>query len=164
MAAFYANTITDIVNAEAIIAGDAAAQTLGVEALDDRTLQIRLSQPVPHLLSLLTHPSTFPAHAWPASPTTATAARANFSNGAYKLMSWEPGSILRLQRNEHYWNDSATAIDAVHHHVITEESAELDRYRAGELHSTSNVPPENFAAIRLTAGFHLAPKIMIRHD
>ncbi|TDJ41013.1 MAG: peptide ABC transporter substrate-binding protein, partial [Gammaproteobacteria bacterium] len=61
-AAFYANTITDIVNAEAIISSDMSADELGVAAIDAQTLRIELTQPVPYLLSLLTHPSTFPAH------------------------------------------------------------------------------------------------------
>jgi ABC-type oligopeptide transport system substrate-binding subunit len=154
-AAFYANTITDIVNAGAIIAGDASVSELGVVAIDERTLRIELSQPVPYLLSLLTHPSTFPAYAAPGNVDAMNSARAPLSNGAYKLVSWEPGSILRLQRNEYYWNNAATAIDAVHHHVITEETVELNRYRAGELHTTDNVPPENFAAIKVTYGDEL---------
>ena len=149
-AAFYANTIADVINAEAIIARDSPVSALGVEAIDARTLRIRLSRPVPYLLSLLTHPSTFPAHDMSGNVDAAHAPRSPLSNGAYKLVSWEPGSILRLQRNEHYWNNAATAIDAVHHHVITEETVELNRYRAGELHTTDNVPPENFAAIKLT--------------
>jgi len=151
-AAFYANTIADIGNAEAIIAGDAPVSELRVEAIDARTLRIELSRPVPYLLSLLTHPSTFPAYA---ASGNVDAERSPLSNGAYKLVSWEPGSILRLQRNEYYWNNAATAIDAVHHHVITEETVELNRYRAGELHTTDNVPPENFAATRKTYGDEL---------
>ena len=147
-AAFYANTIAGIVNAEAIIVRDAPVDALGVAAIDERTLRIELSRPVPYLLNLLTHPSTFPAYDALGNVDAANSARAPLSNGAYKLVAWEPGSILRLQRNEHYWNNAATAIDAVHHHVITEETVEFDRYRAGELHTTDNVPSENFAAIR----------------
>jgi len=154
-AAFYANTITDIVNAEAIIAGDMSVNQLGVEAIDAQTLRIELTQPVPYLLSLLTHPSTFPAHSKLGNVDTANAARTPLSNGAYKLLSWEPGSLLRLQRNEHYWNNAATAVDLVHYHVIVEETVELNRYRAGELHTTDNVPPENFAAIKEQHGDEL---------
>ncbi|MCH7980042.1 MAG: peptide ABC transporter substrate-binding protein [Proteobacteria bacterium] len=154
-AAFYANTITDIVNAEAIIASDMSADELGVAAIDAQTLRIELTQPVPYLLSLLTHPSTFPAHSKLGNVDTANSARSLLSNGAYKLLSWEPGSLLRLQRNEHYWNNAATAIDLVHYHVIVEETVELNRYRAGELHTTDNVPPENFAAIKEERGDEL---------
>lgn len=135
VAAFYANTVSDIANARAIIAGDADVSSLGVAAPDDHTLQIELERPVPYLLSLLTHPSTFPAHD-------------GHTNGAFRVASRNPGALLRLERNEHYWNNTATKIDVVLHHVITEEQAELNRYRSGELHITGTVPPENFAAVR----------------
>jgi len=148
VAAFYASTITDIENADAIIAGAADVASLGVEAIDDETLQIKLSRPVPYLLSLLTHPSTFPARDRPGDGDQERSGGDLISNGAYKLMSWQPGSRLLLARNEHYWNDAETAIDIVNHHVVVEEAAELNRYRSGELHTTSNVPPENFDAIR----------------
>jgi oligopeptide transport system substrate-binding protein len=70
------------------------------------------------------------------------------SNGAYVLKSWEPGSVLELVRNEHYWNNAETAIDAVHHHVLPQEVTEFNRYRAGELDLTGSVPPDNFKQIQ----------------
>ena len=70
------------------------------------------------------------------------------SNGAYVLADWEPGAIIELRRNTHYWNDAETSIDVVRHHVVTQESAEFNRYRADEIHITSTVPPENFDQIR----------------
>ena len=45
------------------MAGKLAARgELGVKALDEHTLQVTLSQPVPYFLSLLTHPSLSPLH------------------------------------------------------------------------------------------------------
>ncbi|MDH3746912.1 MAG: peptide ABC transporter substrate-binding protein [Gammaproteobacteria bacterium] len=147
VASFYAQTVSDVVNANDIISGKLAVESLGVEAVDVRTLKITLRRPVPYLLSLLTHPSTFPAHPAYDASNDGNSARALISNGAYKLESWEPGSLLRLTRNEFYWDNANTAIDRVYHHVLTEEMSELNRYRAGELHVTSSVPPENFKQI-----------------
>ena len=163
VAALYANTIADIENAAAIIAGDAPVASLGVEALDDQTLRISLSRPVPYLLSLLTHPSTFPAHDALAERGAERPARDFVSSGAYKLFAWQPGSHLRLERNEYYWNDVATSIDIINHHIVVEETAELNRYRSGELHTTSNVPPENFDTTREEYGeqMHIAPYLGI---
>jgi ABC-type oligopeptide transport system substrate-binding subunit len=149
-AAFYSQMVSDIVNARAIIAGDMPAAELGVEAVDDNTLVIRLERPVPYLLSLLTYPSTFPVH-----PDSIALHGDEFtrpgnllSNGAYKLDAWEPGSVLSLSRNEHYWNNENTAIDEVRHHVVTQEMAQLNRYRAGELHTTGSVPPDAFQQVQ----------------
>jgi ABC-type oligopeptide transport system substrate-binding subunit len=70
------------------------------------------------------------------------------SNGAYKLDTWIVGSVIELTRNEFYWDNANTAIDAVHHHVVTDTIAELNRYRAGELDITYSVPPEAFDEVR----------------
>ena len=160
-AAFYASAIAVVENAEAIIAGDMPPEALGVEAIDDRTLVIRLRQPTPYLLSLLTFPGTFPVHAASLAAHGEAFARPGnlVSNGAYTLDAWAPGSLLSLRRNEYYWNNAATSIDEVRHHVLTQGVAELNRFRAGELHITSTVPPDNFAQVREEYGdqLHVAP-------
>ena len=161
IAAFYAQMLGDIVNARAIIAGDKAPEELGVEAVDERTLVLTLERPTPYLLSLLTYPATFPVH--PDSIATHGDAFTQpgnlLSNGAYKLDAVEPLSVIKLSRNEYYWNNAGTAIDAVHHHIITEEMSEFNRFRSGEIDITSSVPPDNFAQIReeYAQALHVAP-------
>ena len=156
-AAFYAQMLGDIVNTGAIVAGERPPEELGVEAIDARTLVIRLERPVPFLLSLLTHPSAFPVH--PPSIELhgdAFARPGNLvTNGAFVLEAWSPGSLVSLVRNEWYWDDASTAIDAVRHHVLTQEMTELNRYRAGELHITGSVPPDSFAQVREELGDEL---------
>jgi len=145
-AAFYAEFLSDV---------------SGIEATDELTLVLTLSQPTPYLLSLLTHPATFPIH----SPSVAEhadgfARPGKFvSNGPYRLEAWVPGAVVSLRRNVHYWNNAATSIDTVNYHVLVQDSSELNRYRAGELHITSTVPPDNFAQVQEELGdqLHVAP-------
>jgi ABC-type oligopeptide transport system substrate-binding subunit len=149
-AAFYAQAVGAIAGANDIISGGAAAEELGVSAPDEQTLVIQLEQPTPYLLNLLTHPSTFPLHPALLAEHGDGFTRPEFllSNGAYRLVGWEPASQLSLVRNEHYWNNTATQIDAVNYHVITQEITQLNRYRAGEIDVTDTIPPDSFAAIR----------------
>ena len=140
---FYAQVIDDVVES--------------VAATDERTLAIRLKQPTPYFLDLLTHPSTFPVHVPSFEQYGDAFARPGryVSNGAYVLDTWLPGSIIILKRNTIYWNNAETAVDVVRHHVVTQEVAELNRYRSGELHITSVVPPDGFAQIREAFGDQL---------
>ena len=162
-AAFYAQMLGGIVNTSAIIAGEMSPEELGVEAVDAYTLVIRLEQPVPYFLSLLTHPSAFPVHPPSVEQHGDAFARPGnlVTNGAYALQDWEPGSVVSLLRNEHYWDDASTAIDIVRHHVLTQEMTELNRYRAGELHVTSSVPPDSFDQVReeRSSELHVAPRL-----
>ena len=162
-AAFYAAELGNVVNASDIVSGKLEPGELGVTATDERTLVISLVRPTPYLLSLLTHPSTFPVHRGSVENHGEAFARAGnlLSNGAYVLVDWEPGAIIELHRNPHYWNDAGTSIDVVRHHVVTQEVAEFNRYRAGELHVTSTVPPDNFDRIRAEYPdeLHIAPTL-----
>ena len=126
-AAFYAQTLTGIENADSIISGDVPVSMLGVEAPDDKTVVLRLAQTTPYLVSLLTHPSTFPIYTPSLKAHGESFARPGkfVTNGAYVLDAWVPGSLLALRRNEFYWNNAGTAIDAVNYHVIVNNAAEL---------------------------------------
>ena len=160
-AAFYAQAIAAIVNAEAIIASEMAPSALGAEVIEDNALLITLERPMPYLLSLLTHPSTFPVHPGgvAAHGTAFTRPENLLSNGAYKLDAWEPGSVLKLSRNEQYWNNAETSIEAVNYHVLTQEMTELNRYRAGEIDVTGSIPPDSFEQVReqYRDEMHIAP-------
>ena len=160
-AAFYAQAIAAIVNAEAIIASEMAPSDLGAEVIEDNALVITLERPMPYLLSLLTHPSTFPVHPGgvAAHGTAFTRPENLLSNGAYKLEAWEPGSVLKLIRNEQYWNNAETSIEAVNYHVLTQEMTELNRYRAGEIDVTGSIPPDSFEQVReqYRDEMHIAP-------
>ena len=160
-AAFYAQALSDIENAAEIIAGDETPDSLGVEAVDEFHVRIRLANAIPYFLGLLTHPSAFPVHPPSIEEHGDAFAKAGnlLSNGAYKLDAWELGSVISLSRNENYWNNASTAIAKVQHYVTPEPQVELNRYRAGELDMTATVPPEAFAAIKEERPdeLHLAP-------
>jgi oligopeptide transport system substrate-binding protein len=162
-AAFYAEMLIDVENAAAIVAGELPPGELGVEAPDDRTLVLRLERPVPYLLKLLTHPSTFPVHPPSLAEHGDGFARPGLfvSNGAYRLVDWVPAAMIALERNEHYWDNDATAIDAVNYHVVVMSNSELNRYRAGDLHITASVPPDAFGMVREEYGEQLrvAPRL-----
>lgn len=159
--ASYGDLLANVVNAAAIIDGDKSPATLGVEAIDDRTLVVRLERPTPYLLNLLAHFVTFPVHPAKVAALGDRYGRAGVtpSNGAYVLDARSPGSVITLRRNPYYWNDAATAIDRVRYHVIENERTEYSRYQADELHITDNVPPNVIRNTpeELSGQLHVAP-------
>ena len=155
--AFYANLIDALVNAPEIVAGDLEPETLGIEAKDERTLLVQLTRPTPYIIGLFTHPSTFPLHPASLEEHGDRFARPGnlLSNGAFVLDAWVPASVIALRQNDYYWDNANTALDGVNYHIVVQESAELNRYRAGELHVTSTVPAENFAELKKQFGSEL---------
>lgn len=149
-AAFYAQSVIDIEHAAEILAGDRPPADLGVRATGAHELHVRLVSPTPYFLALITHPSTFPVYAPAVAEYGDSFARPGklVSNGAYELVDWQLGSSIELKRNVHYWDNASTSIDRVRYHLVPEPAVEVNRYRAGELHITSDVPSAVFAQMR----------------
>ncbi|MGI9261689.1 MAG: peptide ABC transporter substrate-binding protein [Woeseiaceae bacterium] len=149
-AALYTDSVNSIVNAAAILRGEASPDTIAVEAVGTYELKITLTQPVPYFLALLAHPSMYPVHRPSIEEHRDQHARPGnlVSNGAYRLVTWEVGSYIEIERNEHYWDDGSTSIDRVRHYVTPQPMVELNRYRAGELDITRTIPPELFAEMK----------------
>ena len=146
----YSSILYPIENAEAIISGQRPAADLGVEALDDHTLEIRLNGPTPYLPGLLNHSTTYPVHRGNVETDGSRFARPGnlISNGAYQLEEWVVQSHIRLTRNEHYWNDADTDINTVVFYPIENQDSELKRYRADEIDITEALPYSQLTWIR----------------
>ena len=130
--------LTSIVNAAAIIAGEIPPSELGIKALDDHTLEVRLEQSLPYFPEMTTYATFFPAH----RPTIEAHGSAwtrpgnMVSNGAYVLTDHVPNEYHSRQRNPMYWNNQATIIEKVTGRVINDENQALTRYLADELDQT----------------------------
>jgi len=134
--------LNPVLNAEDIIAGRRPAEELGVSVVDELTLEMRLEAPNPLLAEVLTHNVAYPVHRptveaygdrWPRPG-------AMVSNGPYKLEELAMQSHIRLVRNSHFWDNDNVIIDEVYYYPTEDLTAELLRYRAGEIDWTYEVP------------------------
>ncbi len=128
-----------IANAARIIAGELSADELGVVAVDDHTLEVRLDQPLPHFPAMTTYATFFPAHRATIERFGAAWTRPEniVSNGAYVLTEHVPKEYHMRERNTRYWNNDATLIERVTGKVINDENLALTRYLAGEIDRTA---------------------------
>jgi oligopeptide transport system substrate-binding protein len=153
--------LTPLEGAGEIVAGHRAPETLGVEALDQLRLVLRLRSPTPYLLGLLTHPITFPVHGPSLARHGARFARPGLliSNGAYRLEAWEVHSHVQLVRNPHF--RLQPQIGVVRFYSFDVAEAELNRYRAGDLDFTMQIPMPRFQWLRENLGdeLHVAPAL-----
>jgi len=132
-------------NGSAVVAGDMAPDQLGVTAVDDLTLQVKLSEPLPYFPQMVTHATTFPAPRAVIEEHGAEWTRVGniVSNGAYMLEEHLPQERSVRVRNPMYWDNENTIIDRVVALVINDENVALTRYMAGELDRTE-VPAGQF--------------------
>ncbi len=146
----YTFILNPILNAEAVAAGELPTSEVGVRALDAHTLEIRLENITPYFLGLLTHSASYPVHPPSAEAHGNQYARPGnlVSNGAYRLEEWVVQSHVKLVRNEHYWDNGRTTIDEVWYYPTEDQTAELSRFRAGELDLSNAIPKRQVDWIR----------------
>ena len=140
-----ADLLRAIEHAPAILGGERPVDDLGVSALDEHLLEIRLARPVPYFLDILTNTIASPVHN--SSLTEGggfSKPGATVTNGPYRLTELTPGANMRLTRNPHYWDSSSVAFDEVRYEFVADENAEFTRFRAGELDVTNTVPEQRF--------------------
>lgn len=140
-----------LLNVDDIIAGKKPTSELGVKAIDDHTLEVTLSEPVPYFYKLLIHPSTSPVpkavvekygDKWTQPANIVT-------NGAYKLTDWVVNERIVMERNPQYWNNAKTVINKVTYLPISSEVTDVNRYRSGEIDMTyNNMPIELFQKLK----------------
>jgi oligopeptide transport system substrate-binding protein len=142
----YAAVLLPIENAAEVLNGDLPPSALGVSAMDEFTLQIRMKGPTPYFLALLNHPSTYPVHRASLETHGSAFSRPGnlVSNGAYTLADWVIRSRIELVKNPNYWDAGNVIIDKVVYYPFEDQSTALKRFRAGKLDWTSEVPNNQF--------------------
>lgn len=122
--------------------------TVGIRALDARTLRIELHQPAPYLLFLLgsfawmpVHRATVEKHGRFDQPYTGwTKPGQIVTNGPFTLTDWKPGQEIIVRQNPRYWDAANVRLREIHFHLIENIDTEERAFRSGQLHLTEYVP------------------------
>jgi oligopeptide transport system substrate-binding protein len=160
-----AGLLAPLLNARGVMSRRLPPEELGVEALDDHTLLIRLTAPTPWLLELLTHPVSSPLHRTAYAQHGEEFARAGrlVSNGPFFLSEWQPQARITLARNHNFWDRQNVAIDRVIYYPLEDQTVELERYREGELHWTADVAHHQLGWVqrRLADELTISPRLAV---
>jgi oligopeptide transport system substrate-binding protein len=145
-----------LANSAEVIAGNQPVEALGIHALDDHTVQLQLSQPVPYLVKMLAVCELYPLHASTViqygeghDDNRWTAASHFVGNGAYRIQEWVVNEKLVLVPNAHYWDNAHTVIQAVSYLASEDEVVDVRRYQAAEVDITNTrLPLAHFPALQ----------------
>ncbi|MEZ4729082.1 MAG: ABC transporter substrate-binding protein [Caldilineaceae bacterium] len=103
-----------------------------IDTPDDNTVVFRLSAPNAAILAAMTNPNSailsqklVEGGADPATEVVGT--------GAFKLVSWEPDNLLKLEANRDYWQPGLPYLDGIEFRTIPDEASILAGLRAGEI-------------------------------
>lgn len=144
-----------VANVDAILSGKAAPAELGVKALDDRHLQVTLSEPVPYFVAMLAHSAMKPVYR-PAIEQWGeqwTQPQHYVGNGAFTLAEWVVNEKIVVKRNPQYWDNAHTVMEEGVFLPLSSENSDINRYRSGGTDMTNSVvPPEMFKKLQQDLG------------
>lgn len=139
----YAYQLFIIENAEDFSKGKVADfSQVGIKALDDKTLEVVLKQPVPYFLGLLDHHSMYPVHPKTVEANGRMDERGNpwtrpenfVGNGPFVVDTWQVNKVLSVKKNSLYWDQERVKLNEVHYYPIQHSGTEERMFRTGQLH------------------------------
>jgi oligopeptide transport system substrate-binding protein len=115
-------------------------EDIGVEAIDDYTVRITLTQPAPYFLGLLPHqffrvvpPKIIEKHgkAWTRPENYVT-------SGAFKLKKHQPYHLLEIEKDPMYWDAANVKLDGIRFYPSEEQTTMMNLYVAGDIDAVYN--------------------------
>ena len=124
---------------------------VGIKAVDDFTLEIRLHTPALFFLSLLSFFSVMPVSQKvdQANPRWMNEAATFVSNGPFRLAQWVHEQRIVLEPNPNYWARNQVKLDAIEFTMVTNLATAYQMFQTGQLDILE--PPPTELAARLLA-------------
>lgn len=158
----YVNMISDyVVNAQEYYDGTAAAEDVGIKALDDTTLEFTLKAPCPFFVDLVSM--------WVYDPVQQATIEANgdkwttqadsyICNGPFKITEMNMGESFVLEKNENYWDAENVTLEKITYRYILDTSTALTAYENGEVDGVRTIPSSDYARLKAeNAGVQVYP-------
>lgn len=126
-----------ILNADKIAAGKAKPETLGIKALDDKTLEIKLVKPIAYFESLMAFGTFLPQnekYVKEQGKDYASSSENVLSNGPFKITGWDGAEDVdwALEKNSEYWDAKSVVMEKINFNVQKEPQSSLNMFQAGE--------------------------------
>lgn len=122
---------------------------LSVEAPNDKTLVVTLSNPVNYWNELLAFPTYYPVREdvvsdekWATEPTT------YIGNGPYKMTSWEHNSVITIEKNENYHDAETITMPTIKFYLSDNSNNMLTNFKNGDWLMIDDVPTNEMVSLR----------------
>jgi len=140
LASQYSSLLYLIKNAREVNFGEAEPESLGVRAIDDKTLEIELVGPAPYLPGLLTHYTTYPVpkHVVEEHGVDWIKPENIVTNGPYKLVFWQTGQPIVSEHNPTGFAADEVCFERIVYHEIETASTYEAMLEAGTMDINNN--------------------------
>ncbi len=120
------------------------AEDLGVEAIDDYTLRVKLIQPAPFFIGLLGHQFFRVVHQGTIEKFGPNWVKPGniVTSGAFKLLEHHPYDRVVVVKDPTYWDAEMVRLDRIEFYPLDEATTMMNLYKAGSVDALYNhIPP-----------------------
>ena len=135
---------------------------LAVTALDEKTVQIKLSAPCTYFDSVIAFATLSPVNQATIEAngdSWATAPESYISNGPFKITEWVPSSYITMSKNENYWDKDSIKLDELKFVLMEDSNAAYNAYKSGDVLMIKDVPTEEIPKLKGKEDFSVEPII-----
>ena len=122
---------------------------LAVEAVDQQTLSVTLTNDVPYWNELLAFPTYFPVREdvvsnenWATDPSTYV------SNGAYTITGWDHNSVMVMEKNEQYHDADNVTMKQIKFYLSDDTNNMLVNFKNGSWQLIESVPTNEIGTLK----------------
>ena len=161
-AAEYAYQLFYIKNAEKFYNGEATAEEVGINVIDEKTLEVTLETPTAYFPQLLAFTTYVPLRedivsanpeGWATNPETYV------SNGPFKLVQWDMKDQLVFEKNENYWDKDSVKLESLTFKLVTDDTTAYSELKAGNFDMVNSVPTNEIEPGIEEGLVHVNPKL-----
>lgn len=157
----YAYQLYYLKGGQAFNEGTGKVEDVGVKAIDEKTLEVTLTNPTPYFLELTAFYTYLPVNSKiaEANKDWANDAGENYTtNGPFKLASWKHGDNIVLEKNKDYWDADTVKLNSIKMIMVNDTNTEISMFDNGELDwagsPTGNLPQDALPALKEDGSLH----------
>ena len=125
------------------------ADSMNIEATDDKTIVVTLKNSITYWNELLAFPAYFPVRedvvaneSWATDPSTYVC------NGAYTMSDWSHNSVITLKKNDNYFDADSITMPEINFYLSDDANNMLTNFENGSWQMIDDVPTNEIAALK----------------
>lgn len=156
-----ANMLNGIVlNASEITAGEMDPSELGITAIDDKTLEIKMANPCSYFLELLTQKNLVPLRQDNVESGADWTEPGNIlTNGAYYYSDVVHDSYLTVEKSDSYYDAENITVDKITFHIAGDDTSILSAYQSGEYQFIGTVAADQIETLQASGDAFINPTL-----
>lgn len=151
-----------ILNGTKVMDGDEPLESLGVTAIDDKTLEVKLEGPCAYFDEIAAFPFFMPVRQdmVEANPDKWAVTPENYiTAGPFKLDEFNMDQNLVVVPNENYYDKDKVVPQRITFQFLADEVAMLNALQSGDVGYTKLYPPEEKATLAAEGLNHVSPQL-----